>query len=77
MYPHLLVFVNCDSTVVGTAILKSRETVKPNMWMTVMAERNQRDGSLSINGGDAVKGTPLHSLYRDNDLLELLPCPVI
>jgi len=42
---------------VGTAILKSKETVKPGMWMTIVAERSQQDGSLSINGGVAVKGT--------------------
>ncbi|KAK2193775.1 hypothetical protein NP493_5g02050 [Ridgeia piscesae] len=41
----------------GTAILKSKETVKPGMWMTIVAERSQQDGSLSINGGVAVKGS--------------------
>jgi len=45
------------------AVLRSTEEVQMNEWTTVVAERNQQDGSLSINGGVAVKGsTTLNSV---------------
>ena len=69
---------SCLVTVVivvclGTAILKSKETVKPGMWMTIVAERSQQDGSLSINGGVAVKGTGPPSIDRQQVQLVLHP----
>ena len=44
----------------GPAVVRSREKVVPGQWMTILAERNQRDGSLSINNEQAEKGTPSH-----------------
>ncbi len=38
-------------------MIVSNERLRRGQWTTVMAERNQRDGSLSLNGGVAVKGT--------------------
>ena len=41
----------------GPAIIRSDQRIREGEWTTIMAERNQRDGSLSVNGGVAVKGT--------------------
>lgn len=40
----------------GTAVIRSQDELQQDQWTTLVAERNQRDGSLSINGGVAVKG---------------------
>ena len=40
----------------GPAIIISDQRIREGEWTKLMAERNQRDGSLSINGGVAVKG---------------------
>jgi hypothetical protein len=38
------------------AILRSHRPVRVNHWTTVTAERSYRDGSLTVDGGVAVKG---------------------
>ena len=40
----------------GPAIITSSEPLRVGEWATIVAERNQRDGSLTVNGGVAVKG---------------------
>jgi dystroglycan 1 len=40
----------------GEAVIRSEEEIQEDTWSTLVAERNQQDGSLSINGGIAVKG---------------------
>ena len=45
------------SSLPGPAIIRSDQRIREGEWTTIMAERNQRDGSLSVNGGVAVKGT--------------------
>ena len=45
------------SSFAGPAIIRSDQRIREGEWTTIMAERNQRDGSLSVNGGVAVKGT--------------------
>ncbi len=46
----------------GAAIIRSSEPLRVDEWITLVAERNQQDGSLSINGGVAVKGA-----YHENN----------
>ena len=40
----------------GAATLRSNEAIIKDRWTTIVAERNEADGSLSIDGGVAVKG---------------------
>jgi len=40
----------------GAAVLKSDVTVEPGVWYKIEAERMDKEGSLVINGGVAVKG---------------------
>jgi dystroglycan 1 len=41
----------------GPAVIRSTEALAVDRWTTIVAERNEVDGSLSLNGGVAVKGT--------------------
>lgn len=58
------------SLVPGPAIIRSAEELEAGQWTTLVAERNQQDGSLSINGGVAVKG----NFYYIYSPLLALPC---
>ena len=40
----------------GPAIITSTINITANEWYDIVAERNLKDGSLVVNGGEAVKG---------------------
>ena len=43
----------------GAAVINSTEVLNADEWYTIRVERNLQDGSLSVNGGVAVKGKRL------------------
>ncbi len=47
----------------GPVTIRSAERIRANEWTTIVAERNQQDGSLSVNNGVAMKGTKCLSSF--------------
>ncbi|XP_064642804.1 basement membrane-specific heparan sulfate proteoglycan core protein-like isoform X7 [Lineus longissimus] len=55
----------------GVAVIRSNELLIQDKWTLVHLERNQRDGSLSINGGVATKAVSLSESSSPGNTLGL------
>ena len=49
-------FFSSPCITTGPAIIESPDLIEENRWYTVVAERNLQDGSLQMDGMEAVKG---------------------